>query len=133
MFDDLETEEKDPERQKSTDWTGVIIGAALLPLLFYFRHIGKTDLGLNLCICLGMNLIVIRLRWNLRKHIWFWGVMALVLAIEIPLVINIQWPQEWVPGVALLPIGLAGALIALGAIGFVQKFIVKDVPRDEEE
>lgn len=132
MFEDLESEVKEPEQPKPTDWTGVIIGAALLPVLFYLRHIGKTDMGLNVFVCLGTNLLVIRLRWNLRRHFWFWGVMTLTLMIEMPLVINIQWPSGWVPGTALLPIGLAGALIALGAIALAEKLFWKVSHSDEE-
>jgi hypothetical protein len=44
----------------------------------------------------------------------------------------IKWPPGWVPAVALLPIALAGYLIAIGAIRFVERFIVKAVPPDEE-
>ena len=72
LFNDQETNGEEPEKRKAAGWTGVVIAAATLPLLFYFRHIGKTDMGLNIGICLGMNLIVIRLRWNLRRHLWFW-------------------------------------------------------------
>jgi hypothetical protein len=44
----------------------------------------------------------------------------------------VQWPPEWVPGIALLPAGLAALLIAIGAIRFVEKFIVKAPPPDQE-
>lgn len=58
--------------------------------------------------------------------------MVLVLTLELPVVLTIKWPHKWVPAVELLPIGLAGYLIAIGAIRFVERFIVKSVPPDEE-
>jgi hypothetical protein len=59
-------------------------------------------------------------------------VVAVVLALHVPLFFLIQWPHIWVPGLALLPIGLADVLIILGAVRFVEKFIVKSPPPDEE-
>lgn len=87
-------------------------------------------MGLNVGICLAVNILVIRFRWGLRRHFWFWATMVSVVAAELCLVYRIKWPQHWVPGVSLLPIGLAGLLIAFGAIGFVEKFIVRE-PEDE--
>ena len=122
-----------PEEEKPTDYIGLIIGLALLPLVIFFDHIGKLDMGLNLCICLAVNLIAVRFRWNLRKHFWFWGVVVLLVAVELPLVINIPWPHGWVPGAALLPIGLVGFAIAMGAVRAVEKLVVKGAPSDEGE
>jgi hypothetical protein len=122
----------EPEEPKPTDYTYGIILAVMLPAFFYFRHIGKTDLGLSVGICLAMCIIAIRIRWDLRKRLWFWGIVAFVLALHVPLLLIIQWPHAWVPGIALLPIGLADVLIILGAVGFVEKFIVKPLPPDEE-
>lgn len=131
LFEEPEDERPNNE-EKDPDYSGVIIGLILLPVFFFFRHIGKTDLGLNVFVWLGVNMIVIRLRWKLRKHFWFWLVMILVLAFESPLVLVIQWPQKWVPGIALLPIGVAGFLIAIGAIRIMEKFLVNTPPSEEE-
>jgi hypothetical protein len=128
LFED--TSEQEPEEQKKTDYSGLIIAAALLPVVIFFGHIGEFDRGLNIAICLGVNLIAVRIRWNLRKNLWFWLVMALVTGCEIALVQHIQWPHRWVPGVELLPIGLAGVLVALGAIQLVERFFVTG--REEE-
>lgn len=123
---------KAPEKQKSTDYSGVIIAVILLPVFIFFRHIGRIDLGLNAFICLGVTLLVIRIYWNLRKLFWFWLVIIVILALHVPLALRIQWPHGWVPGIVLLPIGLADLLIYVGAIKFVERFIVKAPPSDEE-
>jgi hypothetical protein len=133
MFESIEEEEKEPDEQKPTRLTGFFIAVATLPILLFFTHIGKTDLGLNVGICLSVNVLAIRMRWDLRRYYWFWVTMVLVLALEVPLVLMIKWPHKWVPAVELLPIGLAGYLIAIGAIRFVERFVVKYVPPDEEK
>ena len=68
-LDDLEGEK--PKEKKDPDYTGVIAAAVVLPVFFLFRHFGKPDMGLNISICLSVNVIAVKLRWKLRKHIWF--------------------------------------------------------------
>ena len=104
----------------------------LLPVFFFFRHIGREDMGLNIGMCLGMFVIAIRIRWDLRTRFWFWGVIVLLFAFHVPFFCLIQWPHVWVPGVALLPIALADLMIILGAVRFVEKFIVKASISSEE-
>jgi len=132
LFDEQNSDADEPEEPKPTDYTALVILAILFPVLFFFRQIGKTDMGLNVAVCLGMCLVAIRIRWDLRTQLWFWGVVAFVLALHVPLFFLIQWPHTWVPGLALLPIGLADVLIILGVVRFVEKFIVKSPPPDEE-
>jgi hypothetical protein len=109
-----------------------MIGAILLPVFLLFRHFGKTDMGLNAFICLGIALLVIKIYWKLRTRFWFWTVIVLILALHVPLVLRVQWPHVWVPGIALLPIGLADLFIYVGAVKFTERFIVKIAPAEEE-
>ena len=132
MFDELNNDEQKPQEQKRTDYTSVIIFAITLPVLIFFSHIGKEDMGLNIGICLFVNLLAIKIRWKLRTHIWFWAVIVLVLALHVPVILMVRWPHEWVSKMTLLPIGLADLLITLGAVGLVEKFIAKAPPPDEE-
>jgi len=122
----------DTLKKKRTDYTGVIIGAILVPVLVLFIHLGKQDMGESVCIVLGMMMLAIRIRWDLRKHLWFWGITVLLLVLHIPLFILVRWPPGWTPAIAMLPIGAADCLIIVGVVRFVEKFIVKSPPRDEE-
>jgi hypothetical protein len=134
LFDEQNDEEREPEEQKSGKYLGLIIFACTLPALLFFTYIGRTDLGLNIGICLSMNVVAVGMCWDLRRRWWFWAVIALVLALHVPLVLLIQWPPNiWVSKFTLLPIGLADLLVTVGVVRFVQKFIVKFVPPDEEE
>jgi hypothetical protein len=125
LLDEHSSDTNESEQPRPTDYTALVILAILLPILFFFRYLGRTDIGLNVAVCLGMCLIAIRIRWDLRTQIWFWVVIAFVLALHVPLFLLIQWPHVWVPGVVLLPVGLADVLIILGAVRFVERFIVK--------
>jgi hypothetical protein len=120
------------EDQKPTDYTGVIILAILTPVYVFFAHIGKTGIGLSVSICLGMILLAIKIRWELRKRIWFWATIVLVLLLHVPMVLRVPWPHMTINRITLLPIGVADLLLTLGAIRFVETFIVKAAPSDRE-
>lgn len=119
MLDESDDAEQEPERE--ADFSGPIILAFLLPVFFIFRHFGRIDLGLNACVCLGMNLLAVRIRWDLRNRVWFWVVVTLVVALNVPIVLMVPWPHAWVPGIVLLPLGLADLLLTLGVVRLTEK------------
>ncbi len=88
--------------EKRTDYTGVIIGLILLPVFLLFMHLDKEDMGRSVCVCLGMIMLAIRIRWDLRKRVWFWGTFVLVLVLHIPLFLLVKWPHGWLPAAGLL-------------------------------
>jgi hypothetical protein len=124
----------DAPKKSSTDWSGTIIGAMLLPVLFFFIFIGKAELGFTACIVLGMSMIAVRLRWKLRKHVWFWGTIILILALNVPLLFIVRWPQSNIPTIAYsLPIGIVDFLLMMGAISLAEKAFSKDSSSNDEE
>ena len=121
MFDHDPPKEKEP-----TDYTGLKIAAILIPVFLVFAFLGNADMGLTVCIVLGMIILAIKIRWNLRKHFWFWATIVFILALHIPLFFIIRWPHGNVPTLAYtLPIGIADFLIILAAVGFAEKFFSK--------
>jgi hypothetical protein len=122
----------DSEDEKPVDYTGLIIAAVIFPIFAFFDHIGRLDVGLNAGICVGMSMLAVKMRWNLRRHSWFWIVIAIVLAVQMPLIIAIKWPHYWVSKITLLPIGLASLGLSLGAVHLIERFVAKPDPEDEE-
>jgi hypothetical protein len=121
-----------PKEKRRADYSGTIIGAMLLPVLFFFIYLGKAELGFTLVLVLAPAMIAIKLRWRLRKHVWFWTTIILVLALHVPLMLILRWPQGNVPTIAYsMPLGIADFLIILGAIGLAEKFFSKDSSSDE--
>jgi len=123
----------DSDEQKPTNYTGVVVGAIMVAVLIVFQNLGNYELGLSVSICTGMTIFAIILRWDLRRKPWFWGVIALISAIHVPLVLMVPWPLKTFNRLSLLPIALADLLIILGPVYFVEKFIVKASPSDDEE
>jgi hypothetical protein len=122
VFDDDRPKEKQP-----TDYTGPVIVAMLLPVFVLFVYLGNADLGLTAMIVLGMIMCAVKIRWNLRKYVWFWATIILILALHVPLFFIIRWPQGKVPTIAYtLPLGFADFFIILGALGLAEKLFSKD-------
>ncbi len=126
--------ERDPREAKAlTDYTGIKIGAILLPMLLLFIYLGKADMGLAVFIVLGVGIVAIKIRWNLRKHIWFWAIIAIILALHVPLVFIVRWPQGSVPTLFYtLPFGLVDFLIISGALRIAEKLFAKSSSSTDE-
>lgn len=61
------------EETKPADYTGLKILAIVLPVFLVFIFLGDADMGLTVTIVLGLIIFAIKLRWNLRRHVWFWA------------------------------------------------------------
>ena len=122
------------EPQGPADWTGLIIAALAAPAFFIFVYLGKAELGFTVSLVLCVVLIAIKLRWRLRRHTWFWGTIALVIALHIPLLFIIRWPQTKIPTIAFsMPFGIADFLLISGAISLAEKVFSKGHSSDEQD
>jgi hypothetical protein len=84
----------------------------LAPVLLLFILLGEADIGLTVFIILGVTIFAIKLHWDLRKHIWFWAIIAGILALHVPLVSIVRWPHGKVPTLSYaLPAGIADFVI----------------------
>ena len=120
-------------QRKRTDYTGLVILAIVAPVYILFIFLGKEELGRSAAVVLGMTMVAIRVRWDLRKRLWFWTIIVALLALHVPLLFVFRWPRGyhgWLPAVGALPIGLADVLIILGAVHLVEK--VAERPRSSE-
>ena len=130
MFESLE--ENEPQKKGPPNYIGTAIGLGMLPVFLLFRHFGGIDMALPAFVYIGMISLAIALRWSLRTQVWFWVVIALVLALHVLLLLEVNWPHFKINRITLLPIGVADLLVVLGIIQFVEKFIVRTPPDDDE-
>ena len=123
-----------PKPKEPVDYTGLKIGAMAAPVFFLVTFLYNADAGLAACIVSGLILFAIKLRWYLRRHVWFWAIIAVILALHVPLVFVVRWPQGHAPTLFYtMPLGIADFLIIQGAVGLAEKFFLKDSsPGDEE-
>src|SRR5579872_883692 len=74
---------------------GGIIAATLCAWLF--DRFGRLSLALpamNSVAVLGFIFILKRRLW---RHAWFWGIMAVIAGLHVPLILFVPWTDSWVP------------------------------------
>ena len=123
-----------PKEESPTDWSGTIIGASLLPVLFFFVFIGKGELGFTVCLVLAASIYAVRIRWALRRRVWFWATIVLVLALQLPLLFLVRWPETNVPTIAYsLPFGMVDFALIIGGISLAQRIFSEGPSSDEKD
>lgn len=123
-----------PKAKEPVDYTGLKIGIMSLPVFLVVTLLSNAEAGLAASIVSVAILFAIKLRWNLRKHIWFWAVVAIILALHVPLVFMVRWPQGNAPTLFYtMPVGIADFFLILGAVGLAEKVFSKDTSSNDEE
>ena len=116
---------------KGPDLSGVIIGIAAVPVYYIIKDLGYPDIARTAGLSFAVILLVVKLRWSLRRHYWFWGVIILASALHMPLIFSVHWPDYPIPGISLLPIAAADLFIILGTVGIVGKLAERLAPATE--
>jgi hypothetical protein len=129
MFNNDSPKEKEP-----VDYTGLKIVGILAPVFFLITFLSNADMALAACIVLGTVILAIKIRWHLRKRAWFWAIIGCILALHVPLIRLVRWPQGNVPTLFYtMPLGIADFLIISGALGLAEKFLSKSSSSSGEE
>jgi hypothetical protein len=106
-----------PKPREPVDYTGLKIGLMTVPIFIIVTFLSDADAGLAACIVLTAILFAIKIRWHLRKRIWFWVIIAVIFALHIPLLFLARWPYGSVPTIFYsMPIGILDFLIVSGAL-----------------
>jgi hypothetical protein len=127
MFDYESPKEKEP-----VDYTGLKLAALVAPVFFLVTFLYNADAGLAAYIVVGVMVFAIKLRWHLRKHAWFWAIIAVILALHVPLVFMIQWPQNAPTIFYAMPIGIADFLIISGALKLAENLMSNGSTSNDE-
>lgn len=80
--------------KKRPDYSGLIIAAILTPVYLLLIYLGKEELGYTVCVVFGAVMFAVRVRWNLRRHAWFWTTIALVMVLHAPLLFVVRGPLQ---------------------------------------
>lgn len=127
--------EKPPaEEDQTPDYTGTKIGIGLVPVFLLFIWLGKAEMGFTAFLALGAILLAIKIRWRLRKHIWFWAIIAIVLALHIPVFFLVHWPESKTPTIAYaLPFSIADFFLVASALSIAERLFSRGSRSEDEE
>jgi hypothetical protein len=94
---------------------------AAVMLYFAFAFITSPAKARVASIATAMILTAVWMRWDLRKHVWFWVTVGMLALMHIPLVTLFPWTNENYPGAVLLPEALLDLAVIYGSIKLVEK------------
>ena len=96
-----------------------------LPVLLVFAWLGDWHTGIGAAICSGLVILVVMVRWDLRKHWWFWVVILFGVALQIPIVLLVPWANRGLTGISLLPLGALDYGVVYGCVKLAEKMVKK--------
>ena len=124
--------ETPPKEKEPVDYTGLKLAALVAPVFVLVTFLYNADAGLAAYIVVGVMVFAIKIRWYLRKHIWFWAIIAVIFALHVPLVFMVQWPKNAPTIFYAMPIGIADFLIISGALKFAENLMSNGSPSNDD-
>ena len=115
-----QTESKNPfdRLSKKSALVALLCGISIFVI---FAYLGDPAKGRPAAICVAMTVLVVWMRWDLRKRVWFWITITILVLLHVPLVLLIPWSNRNYPGVVLLPQALLDFSVVYGCIKLVEK------------
>jgi ABC-type multidrug transport system permease subunit len=123
LANDIKSDIKAAKKIRLPWWGVLCLIFGSLPLYWLFDHFGRFNIALPTLVSIGMLGFVIAVKRNLRRHAWFWGTMAILAALHVPLILFVPWTIKWVPAVAIAAIGSADICVMLAILAAVGRFV----------
>lgn len=112
-----------PTEYQLTRKFATITVLSICPLIFIMAYLGGYDsLGQvrAISMCLFIFVCIARIRWNLRRHWWYWATLIVLTILHVPLFVFIRWPSGG-PGIVLAPIWILDLFVLYGGIKLAEK------------
>jgi ABC-type multidrug transport system permease subunit len=104
-------------------WALLCLGIGAFLVAWLFDHVGRFNLVLPTLNCIFVLGFAIAVKRKLNRHGWFWGTMAILAALHVPLVLFVPWTTKWVPGLEIAAIDSADLILILAILAIVEKFM----------
>ena len=86
-----------------------------------FEWFGHFELAQPVMLSTGVVAIAVAFRWQLRHHLWFWGVVAITVALHALAIVYQSWTTRWIPAVVLTGYMTVDLYVILVVISIVRK------------
>ena len=111
-------------------WAQVCLFFGSLPTYWLFDHFGRFDIALPTVVIIFVLCFVIGVKWELRRHAWFWGTIVVLAALHVPLILFLPWTTKWVPATVTAAIGSVDLIVMLAIIDVVAKVVERPSAAD---
>lgn len=114
---------KDAKKIRLPWWVLLCLAIGSLPIYWFFYHFGRFDLALPMLNCILVLGFLIALKRKLWPYAWFWGTMAVLAALHVPLVLFVPWTTRWVPALAIAAIDSGDLIVMLAILSVVRNSV----------
>jgi hypothetical protein len=121
------TEGADGVPRKLTAKHAYLILLCSSPIVMAFAMFGKVWIGFGAWMCTGLVLLVVRKRWDLRIHFWFWTTIAFAELLQVPVVLFMPWNDRRLTWITFLPIAVLDYGLVYGCVKLIEKLMVRGV------
>jgi hypothetical protein len=123
LADDMKGDIRAAKKIRLPWWAVLSLVIGSLPIYWLFDHFGALNRALPTLNSVGMLGIAIAVKWQLRRHAWFWGTVAILAALHVPLILFVPWTTKWVPALAIAAIDSADLILMLAILTIVERFM----------
>jgi hypothetical protein len=113
--------------RKITTKDAYLILLCLTPILIVFAVLGKIWIGFGAWMCSGLVSLVVRSRWDLRMHVWFWATIFLAGLLQIPIVLFVPWNDRGLTWITFLPVAAMDYGLVYGCVKLVEKLMARRI------
>ncbi len=100
-----------------------------LPVFILFSILGKWEEGIGAWVCTTIVLMVVQVRWDLRRYFWFWITIGFALFFQAPFVVLVPWNDRNVTWITVLPVGVWDYFLVYGCIKLAEKLMLRSSER----
>jgi hypothetical protein len=110
--------------RKLTAGAAYLIALCCSPIMLIFWFLGGLGTGIGAWVCFTFVLLVVRIRWDLRRHVWFWITITLAFLLQIPLLLEIPWNDRNLTWFILLPVAALDYAVVYGCVRLIEKLVL---------
>ena len=87
-----------------------------LPIFVLFAALGRVDQAFGAASCCAVVMLAAMSRWDLKRRLWFWVAMGVIVLAQVPIVVLVPWGAKGINGRAVYPIAIADGSFAYGCL-----------------
>ena len=108
-------------------WRAVLaLFVVSIPYFALLDHFGMLNMALPLFVCVAAFGLVIYIRWDLRRRVWFWATVATLAVLHALLIWNIPWTSKWVPAAAFAGMCSIDFVLMLWVLAALERLLGSD-------
>ena len=105
-------------------WRGMMgLTAASAPIIVLCIRLNRFDLAEPLLASVVVLGIVLATKWDLRRNLWFWIAMTIIVSLHIVAIMLVPWTTKWVPAFVFVPFAFADVYAILWVLSRVNQFV----------